>query len=581
MSTLCPSCGHLQLDPSATCDRCGGDLPAGGATGVQAAAPAEQASAGLTAGRPREAPPVSLSYPRQPPAILGWSERKLAVVAAVIGPAAGILLTLGLSWAAANGSMLARLFDLHGAASIVPISISVMFCWGAAVCALRWRRQRTLESVAGQALLLEAVRQLANRGPAALAGAMERPDMATSPLLSRLLAVLRQWRLRPGLVEADLVLQQHHAQDDEKVRRGYQLTRAFVWAMPVVGLMGTVIGISLAVGGFAQLLGGGVDNVSEIKVSLVGVTRGLSFAFMITLEGLLGALLLMLPSVSLQGREEGFLVALQHAIAVKFLPEIQRVAPAGEEQPALPSSPPIGVADLEAAVHNVLAKAPLLEAWQEQLARQAEVVAERLAHAAEAAGVRVIEALARTNDELAASLLAITERQQDIAAGQVNDFQAVQAQLRSHVNAVAEQFGAAAALLGERFAELHGREAERLEALVQDLDQRTRELGLGLATHEEAFHRTVEQWREQGPRVDSYFAALLQLGQGVERTVAVQRSMQAEMTALNAQGTLSQVLADVQQSLASLEPFLRRLTGTFHFVTAPEVMADAVSGNGR
>jgi biopolymer transport protein ExbB/TolQ len=527
---------------------------------------------------PQPSPAVSLAFPAQPPAILGWSERRQTLTTALIGLALGVCFAVTVSGVAPKEGMLARLFDLHGASSLVPISISVMFFWGAATCALRWRRQRALESVASHSLLLAAVRQLANSGPQAVATYLERPGFAVSPLLVRLLAVLRQWRLRPGLVEADLVLQQHHAQDDEKVRRGFQLTRAFVWAMPVVGLMGTVIGISLAVGGFAQLLGGSVDDIGVIKHSLVGVTKGLSFAFMITLEGLLGALLVMLPAVSLQGREEGFLVALQHAIAGKFLPELQRVAPAQETRP---DGPAINPADLESAFRRALADAPLAQVWQEQLARHGEAAAARLAQTAETVGAGVIQALGQASGEIAAGWLAIVQRQEKTAQGLVTDFQAAHSEVRSLVDVIAQRLGAAAGQLGEHFAELNAREADRLQALVRELDQGSRDLGAGLAAHQEAFRATVEQWREEGPRVDSYFAALQQLGQSVERTVAVQREIQDEMAALNAQGTLAQVLEDVQRTLTGLEPFLRRLTGTFHFVTAVDVMPDAMFEHGR
>ena len=65
---------------------------------------------------------------------------------------------------------------------------------------------------------------------------------------------------RPGLTEADIVLQQHGAHDDEEIQGGYSLIRTFIWALPVLGLIGTVIGISLAVGGFAEFLSTGTDD---------------------------------------------------------------------------------------------------------------------------------------------------------------------------------------------------------------------------------------------------------------------------------------------------------------------------------
>src|SRR6185503_12035794 len=74
-------------------------------------------------------------------------------------------------------------------------------------------------------------------------------------------------------------------------------------------------GISFAVGGFGQFLGGNVDDVTTIKRSLVNVTGGLSFAFLITLQGLLTSLLLMLPASALQPREERLYANVQRDIS--------------------------------------------------------------------------------------------------------------------------------------------------------------------------------------------------------------------------------------------------------------------------
>jgi hypothetical protein len=134
------------------------------------------------------------------------------------------------------------------------------------------------------------------------------------------------------------VLQQHAANDQEEVHAAYSLVRTFVWALPVLGLIGTVIGISLAVGGFAEFLGSGVDDVSLIKKNLVGVTGGLSFAFLITLQGLLTSLLLMLVASVLQTREQRLNTEVQQGIADHFMPTLQRVAPAAERREPDPAA---------------------------------------------------------------------------------------------------------------------------------------------------------------------------------------------------------------------------------------------------
>ncbi|MCM8596366.1 MotA/TolQ/ExbB proton channel family protein [Accumulibacter sp.] len=79
----------------------------------------------------------------------------------------------------------------------------------------------------------------------------------------------------------------------------------------MLGLIGTVIGIALAIGGFAEFLGGDSDDIAAVKRNLVGMTGGLAFAFLVTLLGLVTALVLMFFGSATQAGEESFREGLQ------------------------------------------------------------------------------------------------------------------------------------------------------------------------------------------------------------------------------------------------------------------------------
>jgi len=91
-----------------------------------------------------------------------------------------------------------------------------------------------------------------------------------------------------------------HAEQGEGIN---SLIGLFVWGIPILGFIGTVLGIALAVGSFSSFLGGNVDDVAQIKIELIDVTKGLAFAFNTTLLGLLCSLVLMLMSVFGRGLE--------------------------------------------------------------------------------------------------------------------------------------------------------------------------------------------------------------------------------------------------------------------------------------
>ncbi|HXQ69125.1 MAG TPA: MotA/TolQ/ExbB proton channel family protein [Pyrinomonadaceae bacterium] len=160
-----------------------------------------------------------------------------------------------------------------------------------------------------------------------LAAELELPATEYSPLLRRVRTLAKQWSRTPGLQDADILLQQQLYSDEESVRAGYSVVRTFIWALPVMGLLGTVAGVAVAVGGFAEFLGGDIEDVAVIKQSLVNVTAGLSYAFLTTLYGLAGALVLMLIATALQNREEKLYTTIQERITNLFLPFLQVIAP--------------------------------------------------------------------------------------------------------------------------------------------------------------------------------------------------------------------------------------------------------------
>ena len=91
---------------------------------------------------------------------------------------------------------------------------------------------------------------------------------------------------------------------DEKYIEGtYTISKGLIWAIPVTGFIGTVLGLSEAVGGFGKVISGGAD-IALLKSSLSGVTSGLAVAFETTLIALVAALFLQLLMTIVMQKEE-------------------------------------------------------------------------------------------------------------------------------------------------------------------------------------------------------------------------------------------------------------------------------------
>jgi len=123
--------------------------------------------------------------------------------------------------------------------------------------------------------------------------------------------------------------------DAAVIDSSYSLLRIFIWAIPILGFIGTVIGISQAVSGFSDVMNTNavmVNNTTEypdtatlvnpaeegdvsmLKTALGGVTSGLGTAFDTTLLALVMSLIVMFPASSLQKAEEDHLVMVDDFI---------------------------------------------------------------------------------------------------------------------------------------------------------------------------------------------------------------------------------------------------------------------------
>lgn len=96
--------------------------------------------------------------------------------------------------------------------------------------------------------------------------------------------------------------------DEAQVAASYGMMQGFVWAIPVLGFIGTVLGLGRAIGAFGVTLQREGD-FEGIKDSLTAVIGGLSTAFDTTLLALVLALVLHLIVSLLQTREAEWLDA--------------------------------------------------------------------------------------------------------------------------------------------------------------------------------------------------------------------------------------------------------------------------------
>ncbi|TWU65936.1 MotA/TolQ/ExbB proton channel family protein [Crateriforma conspicua] len=106
--------------------------------------------------------------------------------------------------------------------------------------------------------------------------------------------------------DVDDILRSIGERDESSQQTSFGTLAGFIWAIPVLGFIGTVLGLAQAIGRFSGLLDSQSD-VSSIVSSLKDVTGGLSTAFETTLVALVIALLVQLWITAQRKAEEEFL----------------------------------------------------------------------------------------------------------------------------------------------------------------------------------------------------------------------------------------------------------------------------------
>jgi biopolymer transport protein ExbB/TolQ len=106
--------------------------------------------------------------------------------------------------------------------------------------------------------------------------------------------------------------------DASAIYSSYALIKVFVWAIPILGFVGTVMGISEAISSFSNTLDQ-ADDIEVLMGSIGKVTAGLGVAFDTTLVALVLSLIVSFPTRSMQKGEEDLLNRIDEYCNEKLL----------------------------------------------------------------------------------------------------------------------------------------------------------------------------------------------------------------------------------------------------------------------
>lgn len=195
------------------------------------------------------------------------------------------------------------------------------FIWGFVILTMKWRKTQRQR----HAMLLDVV-------PAKLGGEITSQSVGgfidhIYKLPHRLRDSLMVNRIRKGLElfekrnsngEVSAFLGSQSDIDANRISGSYTLLKVFLWAIPILGFIGTVKGLSVAVGS----LSAGSTDPEALKASINNLTGGLGVAFDTTLLGLILSMILSFPMAIMQKEEEAMLTEIDAFCTEKLLPRL-------------------------------------------------------------------------------------------------------------------------------------------------------------------------------------------------------------------------------------------------------------------
>ena len=197
-----------------------------------------------------------------------------------------------------------------------------LFVWGCVILALKWKKSKRQR----QAMLLDVLPtrlsaeiNISTVGPV-LDHIYKLPvRLRDSLMVNRIRKGLELFEKRNNNSEVSSLLSAQSDIDANRTSGSYALLKVFLWAIPILGFIGTVQGLSIAVGNLDM---GSTADPEAIKGAIGKLTGGLGIAFDTTLLGLVLSMIMSFPMAAMQKQEEETLTLIDAFCTEKLLPRL-------------------------------------------------------------------------------------------------------------------------------------------------------------------------------------------------------------------------------------------------------------------
>jgi flagellar motor component MotA len=194
----------------------------------------------------------------------------------------------------------------------VPFPTTFLMFWALSILILKWLRlKQQKETMLLDVLPTEISNEITvDSLDEFITHINELPGASSdSFLINRVVRGIEHFRVRKSAAETVTMMESQSAIDANNVAGSYTILKVFIWSLPILGFIGTVMGVSTAVASLANSLSGG-GSMEAMKSALQDVFGGLGTAFDTTLLALIMSMLVKIPASALQKNEEDLITSV-------------------------------------------------------------------------------------------------------------------------------------------------------------------------------------------------------------------------------------------------------------------------------
>lgn len=262
----------------------------------------------------------------------------------------------------------------------------------------------------------------------------------------------------------------------------YAMARVLIWAIPILGFIGTVLGLGTAVAGFSDFLSGAA-GLEEIQGAIGDVTSGLGTAFDTTLLALILSVILMFPMSVVLRREENLFVEIDNYLDDMLMSRF----PVQEQQSIVIDNLEDSI---EAAFRRYIPDPDRYETVFTQAIERASTTVEerfgllakgyesalngltaRLASSVTGAGNALEESMQRIVTDIQTQEDTLLERRQQVMAGELEQIKAVAQELQQVSAETIERYKQEAAALQDAHTQSAAEARQAAEAMADRMKE--------------------------------------------------------------------------------------------------------------